>query len=97
MNGNITQEGIRLDSSGCNRIGSPEFQNFDAALSTPRCREASGVHDAGMEAGIKYAIGLGDRFGMEWRSRVLRVGANRAALGAGIAWDEESTCGAKRP
>ncbi len=36
MNGNITQEGIKLDLEWMHRVGIAGFQNFDAALSTPQ-------------------------------------------------------------
>ena len=36
MNGNITREGIKLDLEWMHRVGIAGFQNFDAALQTPR-------------------------------------------------------------
>ena len=36
MNGNISEEGIKLDEEWMKRIGIAGFQNFDAALSTPQ-------------------------------------------------------------
>src|SRR5580698_3893432 len=36
MNGNITQEGIKLDLEWMHRAGLGGFQNFDAALATPQ-------------------------------------------------------------
>src|SRR5437588_124107 len=36
MNGNITKEGIKLDLEWMHRVGLGGFQNFDAALSTPK-------------------------------------------------------------
>ena len=36
MNGNITQEGIRLDLEWMKRVGIGGLQNFDAALNTPK-------------------------------------------------------------
>src|ERR1700689_5556644 len=36
MNGNITQEGIKLDLEWIHRVGISGFQNFDAALATPQ-------------------------------------------------------------
>ncbi len=39
MNGNITQEGIKLDLEWMNRVGLGGFQNFDAALGTPQVVE----------------------------------------------------------
>ncbi len=66
MNGNITQEGIRLDLEWMNRVGIAGFQNFDAALSTPKVvdKRLAYMTPEWKEA-FKYAIGLGDQFGME--------------------------------
>ena len=36
MNGNITKEGIKLDLEWMHRVGIGGFQNFDAALNTPK-------------------------------------------------------------
>ena len=36
MNGNISQEGIKLDLEWMHRVGIAGFQNFDAALQTPQ-------------------------------------------------------------
>jgi len=36
MNGNITQEGIKLDLEWMHRVGLGGFQNFDASLGTPQ-------------------------------------------------------------
>ena len=36
MNGNITKEGIKLDLEWMHRVGLGGFQNFDAALNTPK-------------------------------------------------------------
>src|SRR5437660_122204 len=36
MNGNITKEGIKLDLEWMKRVGIGGFQNFDAALNTPK-------------------------------------------------------------
>jgi hypothetical protein len=66
MNGNITQEGIRLDLEWMHRIGIAGFQNFDAALSTPQVVEKRLAYmTPEWKQAFKYAIGLGDRFGME--------------------------------
>ena len=35
MNGNITQDGIKLDLEWMHRVGLAGYQNFDAALQTP--------------------------------------------------------------
>ena len=66
MNGNITQEGIKLDLEWMHRIGIAGFQNFDAALSTPQVVPTRLAYmTPEWKAAFKYAIGLGDRFGME--------------------------------
>jgi alpha-L-rhamnosidase len=39
MNGNITQEGIKLYLEWMHRVGLAGFQNFDAALCTPQVVE----------------------------------------------------------
>ena len=36
MNGNITEEGIKLDLEWMKRVGIGGFQNFDASLGTPK-------------------------------------------------------------
>src|SRR5213079_1468691 len=36
MNGNVTKEGIKLDLEWMKRVGIGGFQNFDAALNTPK-------------------------------------------------------------
>ena len=54
MNGNITKEGIKLDLEWMQRVGIGGFQNFDAALVTPTGRrQASGLHDAGVEGRLQ--------------------------------------------
>src|SRR6185437_9574787 len=66
MNGNITQEGIKLDLEWMHRVGIAGFQNFDAALSTPQVvpKRLPYMTPEWKDA-FKYAIGLGDQFGME--------------------------------
>jgi hypothetical protein len=44
MNGNITEEGIRLDLEWMHRIGIAGFQQFDAALATPQVVDKRVVH-----------------------------------------------------
>jgi len=66
MNGNITKEGIKLDLEWMHRIGIVGFQNFDAALSTPQVVEKRLAYmTPEWKDAFKYAIGLGDQFGME--------------------------------
>jgi hypothetical protein len=66
MNGNISQEGIRLDLEWMHRVGIAGFQNFDAALATPQVvpKRLAYMTPEWKEA-FRYAIELGDRFGME--------------------------------
>src|ERR1019366_4161674 len=66
MNGNIMREGIKLDLEWMHRIGIAGFQNFDAALSTPKVVEKRLVYmTPEWKDAFKYAIVLGDQFGME--------------------------------
>src|SRR6266496_3851128 len=66
MNGNITKEGIKLDLEWMHSIGIVGFQNFDAALSTPQVVDKRLAYmTPEWKDAFKYAIGLGDKFGME--------------------------------
>ena len=66
MNGNITQEGIKLDLEWMHRVGVAGFQNFDAALQTPQVVDTRLAYmTPGWKDAFKYAIHLGDQFGME--------------------------------
>jgi len=66
MNGNITQEGIKLDLEWMRRVGIAGFQNFDAALQTPQVVEKRLAYmTPEWKQAFKYAIALGDQFGME--------------------------------
>ena len=66
MNGNITQEGIRLDLEWMHRIGLGGFQSFDAALQTPQVVEHRLVYmTPEWKDAFKYATVLGDRLGFE--------------------------------
>src|SRR5580658_4527221 len=66
MNGNITQEGIKLDLEWMHRAGIAGFQNFDAALQTPQVVDKRLAYmTPEWKAAFKYAIGLGDQLGME--------------------------------
>jgi alpha-L-rhamnosidase/F5/8 type C domain len=66
MNGNITQEGIKLDLEWMHRTGIAGFQNFDAALQTPQVVEKRLVYmTPEWKDAFKYAVGLGDQLGME--------------------------------
>jgi alpha-L-rhamnosidase/F5/8 type C domain len=66
MNGNITQEGIKLDLEWMHRVGLGGFQNFDAALQTPQVVEKRLVYmTPEWKDAFKYATTLADQFGME--------------------------------
>ncbi|MGA8441668.1 MAG: glycosyl hydrolase [Candidatus Sulfotelmatobacter sp.] len=66
MNGNITQEGIKLDLEWMHRVGIAGYQNFDAALETPQVVDQRLVYmTPGWKDAFKYAISLGERYGME--------------------------------
>jgi hypothetical protein len=66
MNGNITQEGIKLDLEWMHRAGIAGFQNFDAALETPQVvdKRLAYMTPEWKEA-FKYATTLADQLGME--------------------------------
>lgn len=66
MNGNITKEGIKLDLEWMNRVGIAGFQNFDAALNTPKLVDKKLVYmTPEWKDAFKYATTLADQFGME--------------------------------
>ena len=66
MNGNITKEGIKLDLDWMHRVGIAGYQNFDAALRTPQVVEKRLAYmTPEWKDAFKYAIQLGDQFGME--------------------------------
>jgi len=66
MNGNITQEGIKLDLEWMHRVGIAGFQNFDAALQTPQVVEKRLAYmTPEWKDAFNYAIRLGDQLGME--------------------------------
>src|SRR5437016_6266993 len=66
MNGNISQEGIKLDLEWMHRVGIAGFQNFDAALQTPQVVDKRLAYmTPEWKDAFKYAIHLGDQFGME--------------------------------
>ncbi|MGB6191356.1 MAG: glycosyl hydrolase [Terracidiphilus sp.] len=66
MNGNITQEGIKLDLEWMHRVGLAGFQNFDAALSTPQVVPKRLVYmTPEWKDAFKYATTLADQLGME--------------------------------
>src|SRR5207302_1827350 len=66
MNGNITKEGIKLDLEWMKRVGIGGFQNFDAALSTPKLVEKRLVYmTPEWKDAFKYATTLADQLGLE--------------------------------
>ena len=66
MNGNITKVGIKLDLDWMHRVGIGGFQTFDAALSTPQVVKERLVYmTPPWKDAFKYAINIGDQFGME--------------------------------
>ena len=66
MNGNVTQEGIKLDLDWMHRIGLGGFQTFDAALATPQVVKMRLAYmTPPWRKAFRYAIHLGDRYGME--------------------------------
>ena len=66
MNGNISQEGIKLDLEWMHRVGLGGFQNFDAALSTPQVVEHRLAYmTPEWKDAFKYATTLADQLGME--------------------------------
>src|SRR5213082_2096447 len=64
MNGNITKEGIRLDLEWMKRVGIGGFQNFDAALHTPKLVDKRLVYmTPEWKEAFKYATTLADQLG----------------------------------
>ncbi len=66
MNGNISQEGIKLDLEWMHRVGIGGFHNFDAALQTPQVVDHRLAYmTPEWKEAFKYATTLADQFGME--------------------------------
>ncbi len=66
MNGNITQEGIRLDLEWMHRVGLGGFQNFDAALNTPQVVDHRLAYmTPEWKAAFLYATKVADQLGLE--------------------------------
>ena len=66
MNGNITQEGIKLDLEWMHRAGLGGFQNFDAALGTPPVVEKRLAYmTPDWKEAFLYATKLADQLGLE--------------------------------
>ena len=66
MNGNVTQEGIKLDLEWMNRVGIGGLQNFDAALATPTVvdKRLAYMTPEWKEA-FRYAVEMADKLGLE--------------------------------
>jgi hypothetical protein len=66
MSGNITKQGIKLDLEWMHRVGLGGFQNFDVAHDTPQVvPNRLAYMTPGWKDAFRYAIELGDQFGME--------------------------------
>jgi hypothetical protein len=66
MNGNITREGIKLDLEWMHRVGIGGFQNFDAALNTPKFVDKRLVYmTPEWKDAFRYATTLADQLGLE--------------------------------
>jgi hypothetical protein len=66
LNGNITQEGIKLDLEWMHRVGLGGFQNFDATMSTPQVVDHRLAYmTPEWKDAFKYATALADQLGME--------------------------------
>jgi (4-O-methyl)-D-glucuronate---lignin esterase len=66
MNGNITKEGIKLDLEWMHRVGLGGFQNFDAALNTPKFVDQRLIYmTPEWKDAFKYATTLADQLGLE--------------------------------
>jgi hypothetical protein len=66
MNGNITKEGIKLDLEWMHRVGIGGFQNFDAALNTPKFVDKRLVYmTPEWKDAFRYATTLADQLGLE--------------------------------
>ncbi len=66
MNGNITEEGIKLDLEWMHSVGLGGFQNFDAALFTPQVVDKRLAYmTPDWQDAFKYATTLADQLGLE--------------------------------
>ena len=66
MNGNITQEGIKLDLEWMHRAGLGGFQNFDASMMTPKIVDKRLAYmTPEWKDAFKYATALADQLGLE--------------------------------
>jgi len=66
MNGNISEEGIKLDLEWMQRVGLGGFQNFDAALATPQVvKNRLAYMTPEWKDAFRYATTLADKEGLE--------------------------------
>jgi len=66
MNGNVTQEGIKLDLEWMHRIGLGGFQTFDAQIGTPQVVSHRLIYmTPEWKDAFRYAIKLSDQMGLE--------------------------------
>ena len=66
MNGNVTKEGIKLDLEWMKRVGIGGFQNFDAALNTPKLVDKRLVYmTPEWKDAFQYTTNLADQLGLE--------------------------------
>ncbi|GAC1702250.1 MAG: hypothetical protein NVS9B4_07190 [Candidatus Acidiferrum sp.] len=66
MNGNITKEGIKLDLEWMKRVGIGGFQNFDAALNTPKLVDKRLTYmTPEWKDAFLYATKMADQLGLE--------------------------------
>ena len=66
MNGNITKDGIRADLEWMHRVGIRGFQNFDAALMTPKIVEKRLVYmTPEWKDAFRFTTHLADSLGLE--------------------------------
>ena len=66
MNGNITKDGIAQDLDWMHRVGIVGFQNFDAALNTPKVVDQRLIYmQPGWQDAFRFAIQKGDSYGFE--------------------------------
>jgi len=67
MNGNITEEGIRLDLEWMSRVGIGGVQNFDAALDTPKVVDKRLAYmTPEWKHAFQTAVTTADRLGLEF-------------------------------
>ena len=66
MNGNISEQGIKLDLEWMKRTGLAGFQNFDAALETPQIVEKRLAYmTPEWKKAFRFAVQVGADFGLE--------------------------------